>query len=227
MGFVVGQANGMGEAVPVGSARERVFGVALLNDWSARDVQAWEYQPLGPFLGKSFATSLSAWITPLEALEAFQVPARKRDTGEPAPLGYLLDEADQRSGGLDVGVEVLLSTERMRREGAAAEAVSRGATAGLYWTAAQMVAHAASNGCPLEVGDVLATGTISGAERTSAGCLMELTRNGAEPVVLANGESRAWLEDGDDVTLRASCEREGLPKIVLGECVGRVVAARV
>jgi fumarylacetoacetase len=222
LAFVVGQGNVLGEPIPIARAREHIFGVVLLNDWSARDVQAWEYQPLGPFLGKSFATSVSPWVTPIAALESFRVAPVVREKGDPQPLPYLLDAADQRNGAFDIEVEVLLSTEASRAAGLEPMPISRGSTRELFWTAAQMVAHHTSNGCNLRPGDLLATGTISGLERESAGCLLELTRNGAEAISLPNGKQRAWLQDGDEVTLRARCEREGLSTVVLGECVARI-----
>jgi fumarylacetoacetase len=225
LAFVVGQGNALGEPVPIANAREHVFGVMLLNDWSARDVQAWEYQPLGPFLGKSFATSVSPWITPMAALDPFRVAPAAREPDDPQLLPYLLDEADQKRGAFDVELEVLLSTEASRAAGLAPMPVSRGNVRGLYWTVAQMIAHHTSNGCNLCPGDLLATGTISGPERTSAGCLLELTRNGAEPILLPNGERRSWLQDGDEITLAARCEREGVPPVVLGSCTGQILAS--
>jgi fumarylacetoacetase len=222
LGLVVAHGNLMGEPIAVRHAGGHLFGVALLNDWSARDVQSWEAQPLGPFLGKSFATSLSPWITPMAALEPFRVAARVKDA---APLPYLLAEEDQERGGLDARVEVWLSTTKSRADGTGAMLVSQGLMSGMFWTPAQMLAHAASNGCPVETGDVLGTGTISGESLESAGCLLERTRNGAEPLRLANGEERRWLEDGDEVVLRGWCEREGVDPVCLGECVGRVMAA--
>jgi len=221
LAFVVGTGNALGEPIPVGRSREHLFGVALLNDWSARDIQSWEYQPLGPFLGKNFATSLSAWITPLAALEPFRMPAVVRAAGDPRPLPYLYDETDQAAGALDVSVSASLSaganTSSMQLGGANARE--------LYWTAAQMIAHHTSNGCNLRPGDLLATGTISGSERESAGCLLELTQNGAEPLALPDGERSSWLADGYEVVLTAFCERPGLPRIELGSCAGRVLPA--
>ena len=225
LAFVVGQGNALGEPIPIAKTREHIFGVMLLNDWSARDVQAWEYQPLGPFLGKSFATSVAPWVTPMAALEPFRVAPVAREHGDPEPLPYLVDATDQRNGALDIQVEVLLSTEASRAAGLEPMLVSRGNTRELYWTAAQMVAHHTSNGCNLQPGDLLATGTISGLQRESAGCLLELTRNGARTITLPNGERRAWLQDGDEISLRARCEREGLPAVVLGECVARIHSA--
>ena len=226
LAFVVGQGNVLGEPIPITKAREHIFGVVLLNDWSARDVQAWEYQPLGPFLGKSFATSVAPWITPMAALESFRVAPVVREQGDPQPLPYLVEAADQRNGAFGIEVEVLLSTEASREAGLEPMPVSHGSTRELYWTAAQMVVHHTSNGCNLRPGDLLATGTISGPQRESAGCLLELTRNGVEAITLTNGERRAWLQDGDEVTLRARCEREGLPAIELGSCIGHILASR-
>ncbi|HEY1742167.1 MAG TPA: fumarylacetoacetase [Granulicella sp.] len=225
LAFVMGQGNALGEPIPIAKAREHIFGVMLLNDWSARDVQAWEYQPLGPFLGKSFATSVALWVTPMAALESFRVAPMAREHGDPEPLPYLVGAADQRNGALDIQVEVLLSTVASRAAGLEPMLVSRGGTRELYWTAAQMVAHHTSNGCNLQPGDLLATGTISGAQRESAGCLLELTRNGARTITLPNGERRAWLQDGDEISLRARCEREGLPSVALGECSARLLEA--
>ena len=217
LAFVVGHGNLLGEPISIAHAAAHLFGVALMNDWSARDIQSWEYQPLGPFLGKSFATSLSPWITPLAALEPYRT-ASQRPAGDPEPLPYLRDHDDHQRGAFDIRVETWLRTTDLIH-------VAGASTRHLYWTAAQMVAHSTSNGCPLEPGDLLATGTLSGPERAEAGCLIELTRNGVEPLVLSNGEQRAWLEDGDEVILRASCEREGLPPITLGECTGRILPA--
>jgi fumarylacetoacetase len=225
LAFVVGQGNALGEPISIANAHEHLFGVTLLNDWSARDVQAWEYQPLGPFLGKSFATSVSPWITPMAAFEPFRVAPVVREHGDLQPLPYLLDAADQQHGAFDIQVEVLLSTEASRAAGLAPMPVSRGNARELYWTAAQMIAHHASNGCNLRPGDLLATGTISGPERASAGCLLELTRNGTESIALPNGEHRAWLQNGDEITLAARCEREGVPYLELGSCIGQILAA--
>jgi fumarylacetoacetase len=225
LAFIVGQGNALGEPISIANAHEHLFGVMLLNDWSARDVQAWEYQPLGPFLGKSFATSVSPWITPMAALEPFRVAPVTREPGDPKSLPYLLDAADQQHGAFDIQVEVLLSTEASRAAGLAPMPVSRGNARELYWTAAQMAAHHTSNGCNLRPGDLLATGTISGRERDSAGCLLELTRNGTESIALPNGEHHAWLQDGDEITLAARCEREGVPPLELGSCIGQILAA--
>lgn len=219
LAFIVGQGNTRGEPIPIAEAGGHLFGVALLNDWSARDIQSWEYQPLGPFLGKSFATSISPWITPLAALEPFRVPALARPTGDPQPLPYLYNEVDQQNGALDIHVSAALIA------GSREMPLAQTNTRDLYWTPAQMAAHHTSNGCNLQPGDIFATGTLSGPERSSAGCLMELTRNGAEPLQLLDSERRAWLQDGDEIIFTAFCERPGLERIQLGSCTGRILPA--
>ena len=226
VGLFIGPGNALGDPVPIDKAEEQIFGLCLLNDWSARDIQAWEYQPLGPFLAKSFATSISPWVVMMEALEPYRAPAFQRAEGDPQPLPYLEARADREHGAIDLNLEVYLSSQRMRAEGMAPMRVSRGNLRDLYWTPAQLVTHHASNGCNLRPGDLLATGTVSGSARESAGCLLEITRRGADPITLPNGETRRFLEDGDEVTLRGCCEREGLPRIGFGECRGRVEAAK-
>jgi fumarylacetoacetase len=223
MGFVIGAGNPLGEAVPIDQAERLLFGLCLLNDWSARDVQAWEYQPLGPFLAKSFATSLSPWVVTLDALAPFRVPSAPRADGDPAPLPYL--ESKQDDGAIDVTVEVHFRSARMREAQRPPVRLSRSSLAGLYWTPAQFIAHHTSNGCNLRPGDLLGSGTISGATRESRGCLLELTWRGSEPIQLPDGDERRFLEDGDEVTLRASCERDGFARIGFGECTGVVVPA--
>jgi len=223
LGLFVGPGNRLGEAVTIERAEEQIFGYCLVNDWSARDIQAWEYQPLGPFLAKNFATTVSPWVVTAEALEPFRIPAFSRPEGDPAPLPYLASTRNAERGGLGVTVEVYLSTERMRREGLDPVRLSRGNAADLYWTPAQFVTHHTSNGCDLRPGDLLASGTISGPTKESRGCLLELTWRGAEPLALPNGESRKFLEDGDEVIMRGYCEREGAVKIGFGECRGRVI----
>lgn len=193
-----------------------------MNDWSARDIQKWEYQPLGPFLGKSFATSVSPWVVTREALAPFRVPAFPRPAADPAPLGYLTDEEDAAHGGFDVHLEARLASRRMRDEGQDAVAVSRSNLRDLYWTLAQMVAHHSSNGCNLRPGDLIASGTVSGPEKESRGCLLERTWRGSEPLALPTGETRRFLEDGDEVTFRARCEKPGAVSIGFGECRGVV-----
>ncbi len=219
VGFFVGQGNRLGEPIPLAEAERHVFGLCLLNDWSARDVQAWEYQPLGPFLGKNFATTISPWIVTLEALEPFRATALKRPEGDPKPLKYLDSADDRASGGFDVTLEVWLRTAQMREP----VRVSRGNLRDLYWTLAQMLTHHTSNGCNLQPGDLLATGTVSGALADSVGSLLEMTRRGAEPLMLPGGETRKFLETGDEVILRGYCEREGCARIGFGECRGVVV----
>jgi fumarylacetoacetase len=225
LGCFVASPNALGEPVPIARAEEHLFGICLVNDWSARDVQSWEYQPLGPFLAKSFATTVSPWVVTFEALEPFRVPAFGRAAGDPAPLTYLHSEANAAAGGLDVTVEVYLSSEQMRRNSIDPVRLSRGRAADLYWTVAQMLTHHASNGCNLSPGDLFASGTISGATKDARGCLLELTWRGAEPITLPSGETRRFLEDGDEVIMRGSCEREGAARIGLGECRGVVIPA--
>ncbi len=222
VGLFIGPGNRLGEPIPIHTAEEHIFGLCLLNDWSARDVQSWEYQPLGPFLAKSFATTISPWVVTLEALRPFRSPAFVRPEGDPQPLPYLTDPSDQQRGGIDVTLEVRLTSRRMRAAGTPPVRVSRGNLRDLYWTPAQLVAHHASNGCNLRPGDLLATGTVSGPTRDAAGCLLEITRRGADPLALPEGEVRRFLEDGDEVTIRGWSEREGAVRIGFGECRGRI-----
>jgi fumarylacetoacetase len=224
IGCFVGPGNSLGEPIPIDEAEQHLFGICLVNDWSARDIQSWEYQPLGPFLAKNFGTTISPWVVSLEALEPFRVPAFERPRGDPMPLPYLDSPSNRRQGGIDVTVEVLLLTERMRRSGEAPHRLSRSRMADLYWTAAQMLTHHASNGCNLRPGDLFATGTISGPAKDARGCLLELTWRGAEPVTLPGGETRKFLEDGDEVIMRGYCERPGTIRIGLGECRGLIQA---
>ncbi|MPZ18426.1 MAG: fumarylacetoacetase [Luteitalea sp.] len=222
LGFVVGGGNGIGEPIPIGQAHRHLFGVCLVNDWSARDVQRWEYQPLGPFLGKSFLTSISPWIVTLEALEPYRVPAFARPAGDPAPLPYLSDARDMEQGGVALTLEVFLSSAAMRRAGMPPFGLSRGQVADMYWTPAQLIAHHTSNGCNLRPGDLLASGTISGADKASRGCLLEIAWRGTEPITLPTGESRRFLEDEDEVILRGYAARPGAARIGLGQCRGVV-----
>lgn len=219
-GFFVGSGNRHGCSIPIDEAESHIFGLCLLNDWSARDIQAWEYQPLGPFLAKSFATSISPWVVTMEALSPFRAPAFQRAEGDPPPLPYLSSPVDRASGGFDVKLEVWLQTEHMRRENAPAILLGRSNMLHLYWTPAQMLAHHTSNGCNMRSGDLLGTGTISGATPDSLGSLLEITKGGHQPLALPNGESRRFLEDGDEVTLRGYCEREGCALIGFGSCSG-------
>jgi fumarylacetoacetase len=225
VGCFVGPGNDLGMPVPIGEAEEHLFGLCLVNDWSARDIQTWEYQPLGPFLAKNFATTISPWVVTFEALEPYRVPAFRRPPGDPVTLPYLDDANAGTRGGIDATVEVLLTTARMRDAGLAPHRLSRGRMADLYWTVAQMFTHHTSNGCNLRPGDLFATGTISGPTRESRGCLLELTWRGAEPVELPSGETRKFLEDGDEVVMRGYCERPGAARIGFGECRGVILPA--
>jgi fumarylacetoacetase len=225
VGCFVGPANALGAPVPIQEAEKHLFGLCLVNDWSARDIQTWEYQPLGPFLAKNFATTVSPWVVTLEALDPFRVPAYARPAGDPAPLSHLDSAANRQRGGVDVTVEVFLRTAAMRAAGLPEQRVSRSRMADLYWTLAQMFAHHTSNGCNLQPGDLFASGTISGPAKEARGCLLELTWRGTDPLGLAGGESRKFLEDGDEVIMRGHCERPGTARIGFGECRGVVVAA--
>jgi fumarylacetoacetase len=226
LGMWIGRGNDLGQPISIGDAGSHIAGYCLLNDWSARDLQAWEYQPLGPFLAKNFLTSVSPWIITGDALAPFRGGVPPRPEGDPKPLSYLDDAADRAAGGLRVELEVTLSTEQMRRQGIAPRVLSRGrADSAMYWSAAQIVAHHSSNGCNLQPGDLIGTGTLSTDSDEGLGSLLEISRGGKEPIELPSGESRTFLEDGDEVTLRAWCEREGAVRIGLGECVGRVLPA--
>jgi fumarylacetoacetase len=225
VGVFVGCGNLRGEPIALDHAEEHLFGLCLLNDWSARDIQAWEYQPLGPFLAKNFATTISPWVVTTEALEPFRVPAFKRPPGDPAPLPYLRSAEQATRGGFDVTLQVLLSSETMRDQKAAPLEICRSNLRDLYWTPAQLIAHHASNGCNLRPGDLLGSGTVSGEAKESRGCLLERTWRGTEPLVLPSGETRRFLEDGDEVILRGWCEKPGAARISLGECRGVIEAA--
>jgi len=225
LGALVGPGTKLGERLPIARAADQLFGVVLLNDWSARDLQAWEYQPLGPFLAKSFATTLSPWVVTLEALEPYRAPACPRTPDEPPPLPHLLHPADQAQGGLDLTLEVWLLTARMKLSGDGPHRLSRGNFSSMYWTLAQLLTHQASNGCNLQPGDLLGSGTVSGPTRDSRGCLLEYTWRGTEPLRLPNGEERRFLADGDEVILRGYAVRPGVPRIGLGECRGVVLPA--
>lgn len=221
VGVFVGPGNVLGEPIPIAEAEQHIFGLCLLNDWSARDIQSWEYQPLGPFLAKSFATSISPWIVPLEALAPYRVPVANRPEGDPAAPPYLTSH-DRTPAGIDVTLEVLLQSEQMRKQGIAAVQLSKSNLRDLYWSLAQLLTHHASNGCNLRPGDLLATGTISGPAEGSEGCLLEM-KHRSQPVTLPTGETRTFLENGDEVILRGYCERPGLPRIGFGDCIGRIV----
>lgn len=225
MGIVIGAGNVRGKRIPIDAAERHVFGLTLLNDWSARDIQAWEAQPLGPFLSKSFATTVSPWIVTLEALQPFRKPW-VRAAGEPAPLPYLDGLGNRGAGAIDVQLEVWLQTPAMRARGHGGDCIVRSNFAdAAYWTMAQLVAHHTINGCLLQSGDLLGTGTLSGPERGQAGCLLEITEGGAQPLRLSNGEQRLFLLDGDRITLRGYCERPGYRRIGFGDCVASVLPA--
>jgi len=222
IGAIVAEGNAIGTRIPLASAEAHVAGLCLVNDWSARDIQTWEYQPLGPFLAKSFATTMSPWLVTLDALAPFRGPTPARDVDDPAPLPYLDDRDDRAHGAFDIALEVLLTTRRMREEDVEPWRVSVGSFVTMYWSIAQLVAHHTSNGCNLQPGDLLASGTVSGPTKESRGCLLERTWRGTEPLTLPTGESRRFLEDGDEVIMRAWCERAGRRRIGFGECRGIV-----
>jgi len=225
LGFFVGPGNPLGEPVPIAQAPEHLFGVVLLNDWSARDVQAWEYQPLGPFLAKSFATTISPWVITMEALAPFRAPFA-RAPGEPQPLPYLDSPTDRAQGALDITLEAWLQTAAMRAAGQPAVRLTRGGSReAAYWTAAQLLAHHTVNGCNLQPGDLLGSGTLSGPAPEQAGSLLELSGGGRQPITLPGGETRSFLQDGDTLTLRGYCERAGAARIGLGEVSAMVEPA--
>ncbi|MDB5844643.1 MAG: fumarylacetoacetase, partial [Polaromonas sp.] len=215
LGIFVGTGNALGEPVAMAQAESHVFGICLLNDWSARDIQAWEYQPLGPFLSKSFATTISPWIVTLEALAPYRVPFTRLDS-DPQPLPYLDSEANRQQGALDIELQVDLRTPRMRDAGQEGTTLCRTSYRHAYWTVAQMVAHHTVNGCNLQPGDLFGSGTLSGPTLDQAGALIELTTGGKHPLLLPNGESRTYLEDGDAVVIRGWCEKAGAARIGFG-----------
>jgi len=225
LGVFIGSGNALGTAIAVEDAESHVFGLCLLNDWSARDLQAWEYQPLGPFLGKNFATTISPWIVTLEAMGPYRVPWT-RPAEDPPPLAYLDSPEVRRNGAIDIQLETLLETQAMRRAGRVPCRLSHSNFRHAYWNIAQMVAHHTVNGCNLQPGDLLGTGTQSGPEATEAGSLLELSAGGKRPLTLPDGETRRFLEDGDAVIMRGWCERAGAARLGFGELVGRVLSAR-
>ncbi|AHL75467.1 fumarylacetoacetase [Stutzerimonas stutzeri] len=225
LGIWIGQGNARGESISIGEASSHVAGFCLLNDWSARDLQAWEYQPLGPFLSKSFATTVSPWVVTPEALEPFRCAQPARPEGDPQPLPYLHDQRDQEQGALDIELEVLLLTETMRAKGLPPQRIALSSTRNMYWTVAQMVAHHSVNGCSLQPGDLFGSGTLSGPSADSLGSLLEITQGGKQPLELPSGETRTFLEDGDEIILKARCRHEGHASIGFGECRGRVLPA--
>jgi fumarylacetoacetase len=219
----VGPGNALGEPIPIAQAREHLFGLGLFNDWSARDIQQWESQPLGPFLGKSFGSTVSPWIITAEALAPFRVPQPARPAGDPSPLPHLWDAADQREGAFDIALEAFLMTEGLRAKGLPPHRMSASNTIDLYWTVSQMIAHHSSNGCNLEPGDLFGSGTISGSTPEGYGSLMELSADGARSTTLASGETRTFVEDGDEVIFRAHCRKSGCAPIGFGECRARII----
>ncbi|MCC7388735.1 MAG: fumarylacetoacetase [Phycisphaerales bacterium] len=241
LGAIIGRGNELGSHIPIGEAEDHIFGMCILNDWSARDIQKWEYQPLGPFLAKNFASSVSPYIVTMEALAPFRTPAFERPAGDPRPLAYLDSEYNRSHGGIDITCEAYLASAAMRERGMAPVRLSKGSFRHMYWTLAQLVAHHTVNGCNLQPGDLLGSGTISGPTRDSRGCLLELTWDGdpwanppkivpgtqRTPIRLPTGEERKFLADGDEVIIRAYCEREGYRRIGFGECRGVIEAARV
>jgi fumarylacetoacetase len=225
LGIWVGQGNDLGHPIPIGEAREHIAGYCLLNDWSARDVQAWEYQPLGPFLAKNFHTTISPWIVTAEALAPFRVAQPPRAGGDPAPLPYLFDEADQRNGAFALELEVRLSSAAMREAGLPPFVLSRGSATTMYWTMAQIVTHHASNGCNLQPGDLIGTGTLSGPDESGFGSLLEISQGGKKPITLPGGETRTFLQDGDEVTLAAAARTDGYAPIGFGACSAVILPA--
>ena len=220
LGIWIGPGNALGEPIPIARAAEHIAGFCLLNDWSARDIQGWEYQPLGPFLAKNFCTSVSPWVVTPEALEPFRVPQPPRPEGDPRPMDYLWDEADQAQGGLALALEVLIETPK-----GGPYRLSLGDARHLYWTVAQMVAHHTVGGCNLQPGDLFGSGTISAPEEAGYGSLLEITRGGSKPLALPSGETRQFLEDGDTVIFRTQAAREGCVPIGFGECRGTILPA--
>jgi fumarylacetoacetase len=226
LGVWIGPGSDLGEPISIADAADHVAGYCLLNDWSARDIQAWEYQPLGPFLAKSFATSISTWIVTPEALAPFRIAQPERPKGDPTPLPYLFDETDQREGGFDLELDVLLLTPALRARGLPPHRLALSNARYLYWTVAQMITHHTSNGCNLRAGDLLGTGTISGPEEIACGSILEATEGGVKPVSLPSGEQRRFLEDGDEVILRGRGRRDGFASIGFGECRAMILPAR-
>jgi fumarylacetoacetase len=240
MGAIIGRGNELGEPIDIENAEDHILGLCILNDWSARDLQKWEYVPLGPFLAKNFASTVSPYIVTMEALAPFRCGAQERDAGDPQPLAYMDSDANRKAGGFDIKVEVHLSSAKMREQGMEPVHLSTANFRDMYWTLAQMVTHHTVNGCNLNPGDLLGSGTISGPTRGARGSMLELTWDGdpfatppisapgtqRTPLVLPTGEERKFIADGDEVIMRAFCEREGFRRIGFGECRGIIVAAR-
>lgn len=226
LGVFMGAGNALGEPIPMSGAEEHVFGFVLLNDWSARDIQPWEYQPLGPFLAKNFATTISPWIVTTEALAPYRTAPPERPAGDPAPLAYLDSPANRERGAIDMQLEILLQTPKMKQAGTAPARICLTNYQYAYWTFEQLVAHHTVNGCNLRPGDLMGTGTLSGPNPDQAAALIEITHGGKNPIQLPNGEKRTFLGDGDTVTLRGWCDKAGAVRIGLGECRGTVLPAR-
>lgn len=232
IGCLVGRGNKLGSSISINEAEEHMFGLTLLNDWSARDIQKWEYQPLGPFLAKSFISTISPWVVTMEALAPFRCAEFARPEGDPTPLEYLQSESNSKSGGVDLQLEVYLQSQKMLDEGIEPQRLTRGSFTNLYWTLAQMITHHSSNGCNLRSGDMLGSGTVSGPSRDSRGCLLELTWDGDQsnvvpgtqrtPIKLPTGEERKFLADGDQVSIKGFCENENYRRIGFGECAGKI-----
>jgi fumarylacetoacetase len=218
MAFYVGPGNPLGQPVSLEDAEDHIFGLSILNDWSARDIQGWEYQPLGPFLAKSFASHVSPWVVTLEALAPFRCAAYQRPDGDPAPLEYLSSVVNENLGGFDVQIEVSIASQQMRNAGMEPETLAVTNMQNLYWTIFQMLTHHTSNGCNLRPGDLMGTGTISGPTDDALGSILEIAKRGATPVSLPTGEERSFLEDGDELIMRAWCDADGARSIGLGEC---------
>jgi fumarylacetoacetase len=225
LGVWIGPGNRLGEPIPIAHAGEHIVGLCMLNDWSARDIQSWEYVPLGPFLAKNFGTTVSPWIVTMEALAPFRQPQPARPPFDPKPLPYLWDDADQENGAFDIGIEVLIRTEAMRAQALPPYRVAASNVKHLYWTLAQLVTHHTSGGCNLQPGDLFGSGTLSAPERTGWGSLWELTEDGATAIRLPTGETRTFTEDGDEVILRAKASRDGCASIGFGDCAGTILPA--
>ncbi len=218
MGIWIGKGTGLGQPIPIGEAEEHIAGISILNDWSARDIQAWEYQPLGPFLAKNFHSTISPWIVTMDALAPFRTAQPPRPEGDPAPLDYLFDEGDQADGAFAIQMDVYISTPQMREDGDEPHQLSTGPMTAMYWTAAQLVTHHSVGGCNMRAGDLLGTGTLTSGEEGGEGSLIELTEGGKKPITLPNGETRKFLEDGDEVIITAYAQKDGAVRIGLGEC---------
>lgn len=225
LGIWVGRGNAPGAPIPIAQSSSHVGGFCLLNDWSARDIQAWEYQPLGPFLAKNFGSTISCWVVSPEALAPFRIAQPERPAGDPRPLPYLMDATDQAEGAFAIGLDVYLISAAMRAQGLAPYHVSSSDTRHMYWTVAQMIAHHTSGGCDLRPGDLLGSGTISGPDRENCGSLMETTLGGREPLQLPSGEQRRFLEDGDQVVFAARARRDGFAAVGFGTCQAMIAPA--